>query len=314
MNKSEIIDSKLLRILACPICKSYIFEKDGKLTCSNKFCNEEFEIIEGIPVMLPRQKLEYDMKITKLKWEKVYEKYGDEYYDPNNVPKVIQISSSYIEAYMSSSAKYFLEAGCGTARSSLATTLKHDNLIVICLDISLVALCIAKRLFKEINASGFFVCGDLRFLPFKDRSIDFIFSDGAIEHFKETCKSMDEFFRVLKREGGVLVTVPHVSISMLTYGSLHGNIPNILVLKQILEFIHTRLLNGKLMKNGYELSFTVASLKNLMSKFSHVEVGSYQTFHELNWIRNELLRKIIRKLCKNRLFCPLIDAFGVKTL
>jgi ubiquinone/menaquinone biosynthesis C-methylase UbiE len=308
-----MIDSKLLQMLVCPVCKSKLFEKDGKLVCSNERCNKEFRVVEGIPIMLSDQeKIEKDMKLTRFKWEKVYQKYGSEYYSPNNVPQATQVCRSYIEKYMGSSAKFFLEAGCGTARNSLDTSLNHNNLTVVCLDITLDALLIAKKLFEKNNASGFFVCGDMKSLPFNDGTFDFIFSDGAVEHFKDTQKAIDEFFRILRKRGRVLVTVPYISISVLTHGQLHGNTPNIPVLRQALELVHMQLLNGKLMKNGYELSFTQAQVKNLFREFSYSEVGPFPAFQELRWLRIELLRKIVRKLLTYKLFWYMIYGFGVK--
>lgn len=309
-----MIGKKLLELLACPICKSDLLQKDEKLLCSNKHCGEVFEVVEGIPIMLSgRQREGRDMKITRCKWEQVYRKYGDEYYSPNNVPQTVQVSSSYVEKYMSCSAKTFLEAGCGTARSSLRIS-EHHDLSVVCLDITLEALLIAQKLFHENNKSAFFVCGDLRSLPFKNEAFDFIFSDGAIEHFKKTHRAISELFRVLREGGGTLVTVPHISISMLTLGQLRGDIPNVAILRQALEFIRMRLLNGRFMSNGYELSFTQAQLKTLLHEFSNVEVGLYQTFHQLSWIGVKPLKTVIRRLAKNNLFCPLIYGFGAKPL
>jgi len=308
----KLIDSKLLQILACPTCRFDLFEKEGKLICSNKLCNEEFEIVEGIPVLLSKQnRVAKDIRLTKSAWAKVYQKYEGEHYDPNNVPRAIQVCRFYIKKYMNSSAKFFLEAGCGTARISLDTSRNHDDLTVVCLDITLDALLIAKKLFEENDASGFFVCGDMKFLPFHEGVFDFIFSDGAIEHFKETHEALDEFFRVLRKGGRIFITVPYIP-AMLTHGQLHGNIPNIPMLRQAFEFIHIRLLNRRFMKNGYELSFNQAQLNSLLNSFSCVEVGLYQTFHELNYLRNELLKRTVRRLAKNKLFCPLIFGFGVK--
>lgn len=309
-----MIDPELLELLACPICKSDLCDEGEKLACSNGHCAEVFEVVEDIPIMLSgQQRDKLDMEITRCKWGEVYREYGDEYYSPKNVPRTIQVSSSYIEKYMSSSAKTFLEAGCGTARSSLRIR-EHHDLSVVCLDVTLEALLIAQKLFHENNKAAFFVCGDLRSLPFKNEAFDFIFSDGAIEHFKETYKAISELFRVLREGGGTLVTVPHISISMLTLGQLRGDIPNVAILRQALEFIRMRLLNGRLMSNGYELSFTQAQLKTLLHEFSNVEVGLYQTFHELSWLRVKPLKAVIRRLARNNLFCPLIYGFGAKPL
>jgi uncharacterized protein YbaR (Trm112 family) len=45
-----MIDKELLEILACPICKQGIEEKNDELICAR--CQKAYPIREGIPVML----------------------------------------------------------------------------------------------------------------------------------------------------------------------------------------------------------------------------------------------------------------------
>jgi ubiquinone/menaquinone biosynthesis C-methylase UbiE len=249
--------------------------------------------------------------ITRSKWKEAYQRSSEVRYDPRDIHPATLVSRNYIQKYMSPSDKLFLEAGCGTARSSLDTALTH-NVTVVCLDIITEALLIAKRLFKENNASGCFIRADMRLLPFTDETFDFIFSDGVVEHIRETSLAISEFFRVLKKGGRLLLTVPQISISMLTLGQLRGNIPNIPLLRRILIFIQMQVLNRRFMKNGYEQSFTLSQLKRLLNIFSFVEVGLYETFHELKWLKIAALQKSIQSLMKHKLFCPLIYGFGVK--
>lgn len=316
MTEGEVIkmlDPNVLKIMCCPACKSDLYEKDSKLICSNGQCNEEFSIFKGIPIMLPtQQNIEKTTELSKSKWKQAYREYGREYYSPNNVPQAIQVCRNYILKYMAPSSKLFLEAGCGTARSSLNISLNNGNLTVVCLDYTLDSLLIAKKLFEENNACGFFVCGDLRILPFKEGIFDFIFSDGAIEHFKETQKAASGFYRILRPGGRVLVTVPYISLSTLTHGQLHGNIPNLPLLRPVFEFLHMELLNGTLMKNGYELSFTRDQLKRLFHEFSDVEVGPFFAFQEMSWIGSDLTKNIIRNILKTKLFWYMIYCFGIK--
>ena len=46
-----MVDKELLKILACPVCKGDIKEKEGKLVCSK--CKKEYEVNEDIPVLMP---------------------------------------------------------------------------------------------------------------------------------------------------------------------------------------------------------------------------------------------------------------------
>lgn len=45
-----MIDSKLLEILACPVCKTEVRLEDTKLVCVQ--CGRRYAIRDGIPVML----------------------------------------------------------------------------------------------------------------------------------------------------------------------------------------------------------------------------------------------------------------------
>jgi len=47
-----MLDKKLLEILACPKCKSPVREEGDKLICVNPDCSREYEIKDGIPIMI----------------------------------------------------------------------------------------------------------------------------------------------------------------------------------------------------------------------------------------------------------------------
>ncbi len=45
-----MIDKKLLEILACPVCKEPIEEKDDWILC--RTCNKRYPVRDNIPIML----------------------------------------------------------------------------------------------------------------------------------------------------------------------------------------------------------------------------------------------------------------------
>jgi hypothetical protein len=45
-----MIDEELLKILACPLCKTDVILKDDRIVCTK--CKRRYPIREGIPVML----------------------------------------------------------------------------------------------------------------------------------------------------------------------------------------------------------------------------------------------------------------------
>lgn len=46
------LDPKLLEILACPFCRSVVFEADDTIYCTDEECRRSYAIKDGIPVML----------------------------------------------------------------------------------------------------------------------------------------------------------------------------------------------------------------------------------------------------------------------
>ncbi|MFA5145025.1 MAG: class I SAM-dependent methyltransferase [Candidatus Omnitrophota bacterium] len=262
--------------------------------------------------------MEEDIAITREKWQNRYLDSQSDKYKRSCVPSTVKISSGYARNFLFDNkpeSGILLEAGCGTARTSLDVSFSGE-LTIICVDISMGALEQARKLFKENNPSAkvYFVCCDLRTLPFKGASIGHIFSDGAIEHFRDTGLSVKEFYRVLKSGGRVFATVPCVSFSMFTYGQLQGNIPDIFLLRNLFEVIHIKMLRSKLMTNGYELSFIPGKIRGIFKNagFKYPRIGLFDTFNEIKFVRNQFLKQIFRRLTKMRMFWPLIYIFAEK--
>ena len=63
MPKKDLISPELMKILACPVCKSDLKlvdhrgkknkKIDGELVCQSKKCGEKYPIKQGIPILLP---------------------------------------------------------------------------------------------------------------------------------------------------------------------------------------------------------------------------------------------------------------------
>lgn len=47
-----MIDEELLKILACPACKTEVKLEGDRIVCQNAACGLRYPIREGIPVML----------------------------------------------------------------------------------------------------------------------------------------------------------------------------------------------------------------------------------------------------------------------
>jgi hypothetical protein len=47
-----VLSKELLKILACPLCKSPVIETGDSLLCTDASCRRRYRIDDGIPVML----------------------------------------------------------------------------------------------------------------------------------------------------------------------------------------------------------------------------------------------------------------------
>ena len=64
-----------------------------------------------------------------------------------------------------------------------------------------------KQYIKE--KTGHPLCGDLMKLPYKDKTFDFISALDVLEHIKDDNLAVSEISRILKKDGIVIITIPH---------------------------------------------------------------------------------------------------------
>ena len=193
---------------------------------------------------------------------------------------------------------------------------------VIGIDSSFEALKLAREIFarkfqsiKSSNSPGaLFVCADVKKMPLAADSIDLIYGGGVIEHFDNLKGSVSELYRVCKSGGAAFNTVPCLSLGALTYRQLWGNIPDLPVIKQMAEFIHIGLLKSRHMKFGYEKSYLVSKLRRVFKKagFSSVDIGYFDCNLKFEFVRNNCLKDVLKKIARNRLFWPMVYVSSIK--
>jgi len=298
-----------LQILACPMCKNSLNRKGTELHCLN--CKEVYLIEDGIPNLLPKD-LENEFLNTIKHWDENYGQTGISLEHPLENRYIADTILHLKKFWCNNSGGTFLEAGCGTAENS--KVLAREGKKIVGIDFSMNALKIAKSAFDKEGLESLFVCGDLRRLPFKKDVFSFIYAGGSIEHFEDTLSSVEELRTVLELKGVVTALVPVVSISMLTYGVVYGNLPAIPVLFQFCKFIHHNLLKGKFTTYGYEKSFTVGKIRKIFkfAGLSNIQTGYYSTYYEMKMFKKKFLKDICNKLLRYRPFWPMIYINGEK--
>lgn len=310
MNKQENIYSTYM---CCPVDQGKLEFKKTHLLCQT--CKQKYPIKDGVVQVLPN--ITPDIELSIKKWDLLYEnqiknksylknfkEYKEKYYDIvypqlNREKKIKDI--------------VYLEIGSGPA--SFAALIAAQCKVIICIDFCPHALLIAKKILKKNNINNYLLIqGDILDLPIKNSVVDLIFGSGVIEHFQDTQRSVDELYRVLKKNGVSVNTVPHLNIGSLTYRQVWGNIPNFPVLKQLAEFIHIKLLGGKHMIFGYEFSFLGSTMKNIHKKagFKKIKVERLEVPTVFEFLP-AFVRKPMQWLAeKSPLFWPMIKVIATK--
>jgi ubiquinone/menaquinone biosynthesis C-methylase UbiE len=116
--------------------------------------------------------------------------------------KLIGVLCSFAEVQN----KVVLEIGAGTGRDSVY--LAGLGATVYALDYSCQALRLVKTLYIDQGAMPLPIAADAFELPFSSNSVDLIFHQGFLEHFKRPELLLQEQWRVLRRGGYVMVDVP----------------------------------------------------------------------------------------------------------
>jgi ubiquinone/menaquinone biosynthesis C-methylase UbiE len=102
-----------------------------------------------------------------------------------------------------------LDAGCGIGLYGMTFAIKN-KVQVIGIDLSRDKIVNAKKIAANIGAKNIdFEIGDVTKLKFKDSSFDFILSSDVLEHVPDHEKAINEFARVLKKNGTLILTFPY---------------------------------------------------------------------------------------------------------
>jgi predicted SAM-dependent methyltransferase len=155
-------------------------------------------------------------------------------------------------------------------------------------------------------------------MPIMPDSVTLVGGFGVIEHLKDARPALRNIFRSLRKGGVSFNTVPYLNIGNVLYRSvLWGSIPNMPVLKQIVEFINIKLLKGKRMAFGYELQLSAGQLRamHLASGFrkENVSVKQFEVNVKMEFIKTKWLKSFCRYLSENcRQFWPMVKVVAVK--
>ena len=162
-----------------------------------------------------------------------------------------------------------LEVGAGSGRDALA--LAELGATVFLLDFSSAALLGIQE--RDTSGRAFVVCGDTTALPFRQETLDIVFSQGLLEHLADPERFLAECTRVLRKGGLFLVDVPQ---------TLHPYT----AAKRLLQAM------GKWFA-GWETQYTMRTLSRLVEEAGFVVVARYG-----DWMVPSFLYRSLRYVCQ----------------
>ncbi|KKS07487.1 hypothetical protein A3K01_02650 [candidate division WWE3 bacterium RIFOXYD1_FULL_43_17] len=218
------------------------------------------------------------------------------------------------QAYKFSADTVYLEIGCGPSFVGNHIVSKYKCSFVG-IDINYPMLQVLKEYFDSNGVKNYILIhGDIRSIPLLSNTVDFIYGGGVIEHLPDTGEVVRESYRILKRGGVSLNTVPAFTFWWIL--NSFRNIPSLPILKKIFEYVHLKLLKSVVLNKffGYELSFTPKFLRNLHanSGFSEIKVTPFVIPPTSKKLKNKILRRIYMYLQRNKYTTALYLVSGVK--
>ncbi|PYX70211.1 MAG: hypothetical protein DMG78_19545 [Acidobacteria bacterium] len=106
--------------------------------------------------------------------------------------------------------RWFLEIGCNWGRWCIAAA--RSGYRAIGIDPSLKSIRAANRVTKQLGIEATYIVADGRYLPFRDQSLDQVFSYSVLQHLSQanTLATLSEIRRTLLDGGNALVQLPNV--------------------------------------------------------------------------------------------------------
>jgi len=181
--------------LVCPKCKKDIQYENKRYTCFN--CNVFYPIIESIPCFVEPKKENTGFNADTFKF--LYEMEKKHFWHTARKEIIYQMLKYYLQEKINTVK--MLEIGCGNG--AILQYLKKKGVDVEGGDISIEGLKFCK---KRINIPLYQI--DALATPFSCESYDIVGIFDVIEHVEDEKSLLKEVFRICKKNGKVIITVP----------------------------------------------------------------------------------------------------------
>ena len=184
----------LISCLSCPSCKHRLNNSGSELTCPN--CSKGFPVVGEIPRFVPKENY---AESFGLQWNRFANTQIDSKVGTNRSEIRFREETLWDERDLN--GKLVLDAGCGSGRFSEIALKLGASLIAVDYSSAVEA--------SKQNLSApdkLIVQGDLAALPILDRTFDFIYCIGVLQHTSEPARIVKELLRCLRVGGEITLT------------------------------------------------------------------------------------------------------------
>ncbi len=188
----------IYQLLVSPETKEPLyFNKTNELL----ICNDgEYQIVEGIPILLPKDKPKYIFHYQRD--AEVFDYFEQRYKETEHEERRVY---QYVLSRIPPRAKVIADVGCGNGW--LSRRLLALDRVVISIDVAFNNVLKVLKLAPDENHFG--IVADGYFLPFKDGSFDCMVASEVIEHLEKPEDFLEELIRATKSGGTIILTTPY---------------------------------------------------------------------------------------------------------
>ena len=236
----------LIPFLLCPYCGyGKLSVKDENLSCHK--CSTNFEVIQGVPVLIKHDELS-KQEIKQKKWfDNHYSRFSKEEYKLDNW-RLSMLKRIFSNVSTKTVGRY-LDIGCGATGYTIIEAARQNGWFSIGIDISLEAMIKAKNLAEKQGVgdkTAFLVCS-AEHLPFKGGFFDYVSAISLLEHLEDDEKVIEEIYKVLISKGFLYICVPNTYWKMWPF------------LWPIYYYLDKQI--------GHKRHYSLKSIKNLMEGY-----------------------------------------------
>lgn len=212
-----MLSEQLTTVLACPLDRSNLRVREETLVCEQ---GHIFLVEEGVPIFtdnVRRESVPRNMEPSRRdpRRDGSIDAFVDDWLVNTN-GNLYARARGKLKRYPiprwplpPAAGQIVLDVGCSWGRWSVAAA--RVGFSAIGMDVHMDALAAAGRVSRQLGADANFICGDIKVLPLRARSVDVVFSYSVLQHIDRV--KVADFFcevaRVLKPGGLCLVQLPN---------------------------------------------------------------------------------------------------------